>query len=218
MDLSSLRIRHRRTDRLVGCAPGFPRTSAGESGFTLIELLVVTAILILITGLMLANNTKFGGKVLLENLAYDMALSVRQAQVYGISVQRFGADIYSAGYGMHFSLSTPTTYTLFADAVQADGMFTAGETVSSYSIDRGYQVAKLCAPAGTDMNTCQSVSQLDILFKRPEPDAWISADGNSCLVSSLNCEESARVVLSSPAGEYADFVVDINGQVSVDRQ
>jgi len=166
---------------------------------------------------MLANNTKFGGKILLENLAYDMALSVRQAQVYGISVQRFG-NSYSAGYGMHFSISTPTTYTLFADAVQADGMYTAGESVSSYSIDRGYRVAKLCAPAGTDMNTCQSISQLDILFKRPDPDAWISADGNSCLSSSLNCQESARIVLSSPAGDYANFVVDINGQVSVNRQ
>ena len=34
-------------------------------GFTLIELMVVTGILVVITSLILANNTRFGGAVLL---------------------------------------------------------------------------------------------------------------------------------------------------------
>src|SRR3989344_4615422 len=53
---------------------------AGERGFTLVELMVVTGILVVITSLILANNTRFGGAVLLENLAYDIALSMRKAQ------------------------------------------------------------------------------------------------------------------------------------------
>lgn len=207
MDRTLVRIRYTR-----------PRRVVTERGFSLIELLVVTGVLILITGLMLANHTRFGGKILLENLAYDIALSVREAQVYGISVLRFGASTYSAGYGMHFAISTPASYTLFADAVQSDGVFTGGETVRSYFIDRGYTIEKLCAPAGADIASCTAVSTLDILFKRPEPDAWISANGNSCTVSAGNCIESARVGLISPAGDRANFIVDINGQVSVNRQ
>jgi type II secretory pathway pseudopilin PulG len=187
----------------------------GARGFTLIELLVVTGIMILIAGLILVNNNKFGGKILLENLAYDMALTVRKAQIYGISVLRSGSGTYTSGYGMHFSVSTPTSYTLFADAVQTDGLYTAGEQVESFSIDHGYRIEKLCAPAGTDITTCQSVNQLDVLYKRPEPDAWISANGNSCIVSQSNCQESARVGLVSPVGDRTNFVVDINGQVSV---
>src|SRR3989344_9303934 len=54
-----------------------------ERGFTLIELLVVTGILVLISGLVLANNTRFGGAILLKNLAYDVGLSIREVQVYG---------------------------------------------------------------------------------------------------------------------------------------
>lgn len=207
------RIRHSCDCQVVV----YPRQEK-QHGFTLVELLVVTGILILISGLMLANNTKFGGRVLLENLAYDMALTVRQAQVYGISVQRFSTGTYSAGYGMHFSVSTPASYTLFADAVSTDGLFTAGETVQTFSIDRGYRIDKLCAPAGADIQTCIPVSQLDVLFQRPEPDAWISADGNSCIISALSCQESARIGLVAPSGDRSDFVVEINGQVSVNRQ
>lgn len=194
-----------------------PRGVVAHRGFTLIELLVVTAILILITGLMLANHSKFGGRILLENLAYDMALTVRQAQVYGISVRQFGSGNFSSGYGMHFAVSSPTSYVLFADAVQVDGMLSNGETVQTYNIDRGYRIEKLCAPSGTDIDTCTSVASLDVLYKRPEPDAWISAGGNSCINLASNCQESARIGLISPAGDRANFIVDLNGQVAVNR-
>ncbi len=194
------------------------KLEAGLRGFTLIELLVVTAILVLITGLMLANHNRFGGRILLENLAYDMALSVRTAQVYGTSVLRSSAGTYSAGYGMHYSMSTPTVYTLFADAVTSDGLFTNGEQIQTFAISRGYRIEKICSPAGTDISSCTSVNQIDIIFKRPEPDAWISANGSSCTALAANCMESVRIGLVSPNGERAGFVVEVNGQVAVNKQ
>ena len=215
---SPLWHRHRRLRRVVSRAQRHGVISGATKGFTLIELLVVTGIMILVSGLILVSNNRFGGKILLQNLAYDMALTVRKSQIYGISVLRSGSGTYSSGYGMHFSMSTPTAYTLFADAISTDGMYSSGEQVDTYAIDRGYRIEKLCAPAGTDISTCSSISQLDVLYKRPEPDAWINADGNSCIVSQGYCQESARVGLISPAGERANFIVDINGQVSVNRQ
>jgi type II secretory pathway pseudopilin PulG len=191
----------------------------------LIELLVVTAILVIVSGLILANHSRFGGKILLQNLAYDMALSVRQAQVYGISVRQFGSGTYSAGYGIRFSTALPASYVLFADAVQVDGMFSNGETIQTYSIDRGFRITKLCAPAGTDRATCAAVPSLDILFKRPEPDAYISANGVPCVswdgtqyqAVVGQCQESARIVVSAPSGDQVDFIVDLNGQVAVNK-
>src|SRR3989344_1409035 len=51
-------------------------------GFTLIELLVVSAIVVMLATVILSSHGKFGGQVLLQNFAYDVALSIRQAQVY----------------------------------------------------------------------------------------------------------------------------------------
>jgi hypothetical protein len=203
-----------------------PRKSSFARGFTLIELVVITAIIAIISGLILVSDSAFGGKVLLENLAYDIALSIRQAQVYGISVQRFGSNVFSAGYGVRFDTSSQLSYLTFADALIANGMYdcpTPGSTatcelVQSTAIERGFRIAKLCAPAGTDSASCISVSKLDILFIRPEPDAIISANTLSCPLGLGTCYDSARIVLSSPRGDLDSILIESNGQISVEKK
>lgn len=193
------------------------RKRQSEKGFTLVELIVVTGILTLITGLMLVNNNKFGGALLLENLAYDVALSIREAQVYGISVRQFGSGNFELGYGVHFDMANPKTYSLFGD-VDGNGLWAAGEEVapSPYAIERGYFISKLCAPAGSDTESCSSATDLDLVFKRPEPDAYISADGISGVTTPSALQESARVVLESPRGDERSVVVEVTGQISVE--
>ena len=44
-----------------------------QKGFTVIELLVVTAIIVIVTALVLSNHAKFGSIVVLERLAYQVA-------------------------------------------------------------------------------------------------------------------------------------------------
>lgn len=199
-----------------------------QKGFTLIELLVVVAILVTITSVVLFSNNRFGGTVLLQNLAYDVALSVREAQVYGISVRSFGGE-FNFGYGMHFDTNSQT-YVLFADVYPlpgGDGIYQPdqGERVKSTDIQRNYRVVKLCAPAGSSIGACVStsglwVSKLDILFKRPEPDACISADGAVKIDSDGECtqspEESARIVLESPRGDRRGLIIEATGQISVE--
>jgi hypothetical protein len=188
----------------------------------------VTAIIAIISGVLLVSNSRFGGQVLLENLAYDIALSIRQAQVYGLSVQRFGTNTFSAGYGVHFdtSTATQTSFPTFADAITVNGLYDAPggtcgspcELVQATTLERGFRISKLCVPAGADSATCTSVPTLDVLFKRPEPDAWISASGLSCTLSLGPCHESARVVVSSPRGDVTSVVVENNGQISVQKE
>jgi prepilin-type N-terminal cleavage/methylation domain-containing protein len=193
-----------------------------SKGFTLIELLVVTAIIVLISSVVLANNNRFGGVVLLQNLAYNIALSIRQAQVYGISTARFqSTSNFSAGYGMHFDLSSPDTYLLFADAITPNGMYDCPqpqtdncELVQSTNISNGYGINQLCVTASSGAENC-SVQKLDVLFKRPEPDAWISADGTSCTLDNTACQEGARIVLIAPSGDIMNVTVEANGQISV---
>lgn len=113
-------------------------------GLTLVELLVSISIFVLITSVTMTNYPRFSNKLSLDLLAEDVALSLRQAQIFGSSVlgakrsldgqtRTFGA------YGVHFEVPGPLnsadryTYLLFADI--KDGNSGArrydGPTVSS---------------------------------------------------------------------------------------
>ena len=67
-----------------------------KAGFTLIELLVSIAIFIIITSVAVWNNSQFNSTILLTDLGYEIALSVRQAQVYGITVKAPASCISSS--------------------------------------------------------------------------------------------------------------------------
>jgi type II secretory pathway pseudopilin PulG len=188
------------------------------AGFTIIELLVVTALIMIISSVILANNNKFGGVIQLENYAYDVALSIRQAQVYGIAVQRFGTNVssnFTSGYGMHFDMASPTSYILFADSVAPpDGIYTTGELVNNNSILRGYYIKSVCVTdsSPTPVKTCSpSTTSIDILFIRPEPDAYIRANGLA------GTYRSADIILASPKGETMTVSVFSNGQITVSK-
>lgn len=197
--------------------------ASSDGGYTLIELMVVTAIFVIISSILLANYSKFGAAITLENLTYDVALSVSQTQVYGIAVQRFGAGNFGASYGMHFASSDPTSYQIFADAVIENGLYDCPDSSSSATCELqqastlagGFSVGRLCVPAGADASTCTAVSKLDILFRRPEPDALISANDLSCLLSLANCQQNARIVVRSPRGDTKSIIVEATGQISV---
>lgn len=170
---------------------------------------------------MLANHARYGSSVVLQNLAYDIALSVRQAQVYGIAVARLGTGSYtfSAGYGMHFDKGA-TQYILFGDNITANGIYNSGEAISITNIASGYSVYDLCGtPLTSSTSTC-GYSKLDILYLRPEPGAWISLNStgpDSCLLVHQNCWKNAIIKVQSPLGSQMSVTVWGNGQISVQQ-
>ncbi|MDB5187705.1 MAG: hypothetical protein JWO50_225 [Candidatus Kaiserbacteria bacterium] len=208
----------------------FPNThtTITQKGFTLIELLVVISIVAVISTIVLANNNLFKGTTVLQNLGYDIALSVRQAQVYGISVVRTSSGRFDVGYGMHFVSGgvSGTQYRMFSDSSTRNGVYDAGEDVvpSPFSITGGYAITKICVPAGTDAASCTAVASMDVFFVRPEPDAYITKNSeiltfdNSGAVVGSSQNASARVVISSPGGvQTISVIIDQNGQISVTR-
>jgi type II secretory pathway pseudopilin PulG len=186
------------------------------AAFTLIEMLVVVGIIVVVTTTVLANNSKFGGVILLQNLAYDIALSTREAQIYGISVRRFQSSFNSA-FGVHYDLTgnNDKTYTIFSDSVGVEnGHYecpqpgtTNCELVQSTSITRGFYIGDLCVTTG-GTEDC-SPTTLDIVYKHPEPDAYIRIGTSATLY------ERARVVVMSPRGDSMNICVDLNGQISI---
>ncbi len=188
-------------------------------------MLAVIGIIVIISGVVLANNNRFGGVVQLQNLAYDIALSIRQAQVYGISVQRFTtSSTFAAAYGMHFAMSSPNTYVLFGDVnAPINGIYDPGgatpELVQSTTIQSGYTIVGLYAtpPAGAEV----SVASLDLTYRRPDPDAYISRNGDVLTFDakgkyvSGTINEQARILVQSPRGDQKSIIVSSNGQISV---
>ncbi|MBI5138479.1 MAG: type II secretion system protein [Candidatus Vogelbacteria bacterium] len=74
------------------------------SGFTLIELMVTLAIFVMMTTVVLGNYPKFNNKIALEMLAQNIALSIREAQVFGISIRatELNSSQLAPAYGIHF--------------------------------------------------------------------------------------------------------------------
>jgi Tfp pilus assembly protein FimT len=185
-------------------------------GFSLIELLVVTGIFIVITGVVLANNAQFNSSVLLGNAAYDVALSVRQAQVYGLSTQSYSGQ-FQVGYGIHFQGTAG--YLLFADLdVTHNKRYDAGtdqdKIVQQYTLGRGHFVKRFCGVKADTTQDCSdgpaALTHLDIGFLRPNPDATITGD-------SPTPYSSAKVTLQSASGETRTVSIQSTGQISVAR-
>ncbi|MBI2048691.1 MAG: hypothetical protein HYT30_02075 [Parcubacteria group bacterium] len=177
------------------------------------ELIAVTGIMVILSTILLANYNRFGGAITLRNIVYDVALSIRESQTYGISVRKFGegAGLFGAGYGVHFEKTSPTQYILFGDAIEADGLYDAGESVDLLTMRGGYHIYDMCAtPAGGGADECL-LDSLDVLFKRPDPDAFIRVNDLSTLY------QKACITIESPRGDQLAVVVWLTGQISIQR-
>src|SRR3989344_7763105 len=191
----------------------FPQIRTHVSrGFTLLELMVVTGIFMVLSSVVLSSNGRFGNQIVLQNLAHDMALTIRQAQVYGIAVRRFEGANFDVAYGMHFILpapDAPSTYELFADA-DSDGVYDydAGETVNTTTIGGGYRIVDIQVLDGNGVENL-GVGEVNILFQRPEPDALIRRSAGEAL------NQRVKIVLESRRGNQSTVIVEASGQISV---
>jgi prepilin-type N-terminal cleavage/methylation domain-containing protein len=187
------------------------KAAHSSAGFTLIELMVVSAIFMVLSSVVLSANTRFGNKVVLQNLAHEMALTVREAQVYGIAVRRFSGSNFDVGYGMYFTPSSgesQTVYQLFGDVI-VNGVYDPGETVRTMTFASGYSIVDICArDASSSIETC-SLPEIHILFYRPEPDALIRR------AAGAPTDDRVRIVLESPRGARSEVHIEASGQIAV---
>jgi prepilin-type N-terminal cleavage/methylation domain-containing protein len=184
---------------------------AAQKGFTLVELLVSIGIFTAITTVSVLNNSRFNSSVLLTNLAYEIGLSVRQAQFYGITVRGTSADPtkFDSGYGVRFDTTSPTTFVMYEDVRPVGGspnhIKDAGDLdLETFRIQKGNRISKVCVDG-----VCTNAI-VDITFIRPNPDAYIRASNNTSISYG-----KAEICVESPSATRRKVVVESTGQISV---
>jgi|TARA_Y100000310_G_scaffold345866_1_gene471951 prepilin-type N-terminal cleavage/methylation domain-containing protein len=186
-----------------------------KKGFSLVELLVSMGVLVMITTLVLISHAQFSGNILIGNLAYDIALSVRQAQVFGLSVREFGtgSSEFDIGYGVHFDTGNNASYVLFADRDKDNIYDGSSELAELFTIGRGNTISQFCATlaAGTEKCSGSDITALDITFERPNPDAVIKSNIGA------DTYASAKITVRSPQGSTRSITVRSTGQISVEQ-
>lgn len=184
-----------------------------NKGFSLIELVVSVAIFTIITSVILVRHSNFSSKLLLENLAYDIALSIRKAQVFALSVREFtgGSGEFDIGYGVHFESSDNTSYIFFADRDKDKAYGGSTEIVEMFTLMRGNTILEFCGTLSNGNEECSGsgITHLDIIFERPNPEAIIKSN------ISGNTYDSARITVSSPSGTTWSVNTVITGQISI---
>lgn len=182
-------------------------------GFTLIEMIVVIGIFAVISAVTLSNQGRFGERILLRNLAYDVALTFHEAQVYGISARRLGGSAFASGHGIAIDMTTPNMMTRFAD-VNSNNIYDTPsvELAGTYQFSRSYRVETICGETALGSQEC-GLQELYVVFRRPEPDAIIYAHNGA----SLGQYSSARIVIVSPREDKIEVLVESSGQISVQK-
>lgn len=201
-----------------------------KKAFTIVELLVSVGIFALMTTLLMVKYGNFNSSVLLTNTAYDVALTIRTAQTYGLSVRSDSAGSFNKAYGIHFDYSgsdnvSPLsnvpmnqTIVLFAD-LDADNVYDSGEEVSYFVMNGGAYISgisSLCVTTNLQQTCVANGNQLNIIFKRPDPDALICPVTNGEIVGDCNNVTQVYIVVSNSNGDYRIISVMKNGQISAD--
>ncbi len=150
-----------------------------EKGFSVVELIVVISIFVIMLSISMFNYGKAQEKVEATNLAEDIALTLRQAQVYGISASGHvlaGEDFYNS-----------TTESQYYDVTGEARDITHDRSVRGVAIKIGSNVVDLFEDSGPNNNFYFSDGEDTILDERKIYSSDVSiasidvCDGTQCV-------------------------------------
>ncbi len=213
-----------------------------QQGLTVLELVVVMFIFTLVSAIAIFNYSQYKTTVSLGNLSQDIALTIRKAQIYAISVK--GSDINGSGkqfpgYGIHFYLSTtagrvsdgsdhsfvffsdiPFTFGMLGDGVynqllaNCDNLMFGNECMNIINITSTDRIVELCADSVCVAPALSVSPSLDIVFTRPNPEPRFSfcINGTSCTTTS----SYVQIKIQSVDGKQKIISVWNTGQIRID--
>jgi prepilin-type N-terminal cleavage/methylation domain-containing protein len=199
-----------------------------RAGFTLVELLISIAIIGVVSSIVLVKYSSFDSTVLLKGLAYEIALSLREAQVRSVSVSGVegtsGDKVFDYPFGVTFSLVTTQDQKKYTSFRFNDAALTSypkygiaeSEDIQVFTIDRTMYISQLCITRVTE--DCD-IQQLDVSFRRPKFVGLFHAVSTGG-ASEYDTDITSAKIKVTGAGAVNTFVVTITslGQISVSKE
>ncbi len=206
----------------------FKKTN-NKKGFSLVELLVVALIFFILTGIVLFKQGKFSSDVLITSTAYELALFIREAQVYGVGSRvQVGATTDSRlAYGVHFVDVTgdEREATLFADKPDSSGVFSYDYNpvrdgdilINKIEFKRDQIIHDFCGIDETNTAICKAdgLTALNITFVKPDLNAKVIGIPSSGVP--YEYVNGAIIKVRSSLGDKCRTIrVNSLGQISLD--
>lgn len=195
-----------------------------QAGFTLIELIVTIALFVFMTSFLLIKYSTFHSGVLTTNLAYDVAITIRQAQSYGLYVKQSQAtaNSFASSYGVYFSTASGNAdkFILFEDRPtpsNPDNVYVPASdtTISTYRMKNGAKIVSIKATANpSNLNNLTTLNNLSVTYKRPQPRAIIASAGMGGGGTPATYKY-AEITISGSDGDTRKIIVRQDGQISV---
>jgi len=168
---------------------------AQQRGFTLVEMVVVAAIFGVLTLIVVFKYGDFTSNILVTNMAYEIAMTTRQAQVFGVGARGYSVDddtSFEYAYGVSFPMASDAeparSFKFFIDR-DDDGICGGGtcicgnvdsECLETLTLQRNIRITEVRTNAYNvtseegQNKKCQQATDLDISFLRPSPEARIT--------------------------------------------
>jgi prepilin-type N-terminal cleavage/methylation domain-containing protein len=194
-----------------------------NKGFTLAEIMVSIAIVVMIMSVVLFGYRSYNDNIILSSAGQEMAISIRQAQVYGVSVKQVVGGDFNTSYGISFDLSNPGSYYIFADKnnngkYDGDVNCSSGtECVEKDDLKNAVGLSSFCSTDLGGVETCPDttgIRSVSILFKRPDTEAYIYTFNSSGTMIS-GSYRSIKIIFSTRSGQQSSVSVNSVGQVTV---
>lgn len=210
-----------------------------SKGFTLVEMAIVTAIFGLLTAIVVFKYGDFTSNLLVTNMAYEIALTTRQAQIFGLGVRGYveGEDRnFNYPYGVFFNLADGSTgspnetkkFAFFVDKNEDNDpgygqcntslgngdcvCLTGDECIEQLTLQRNIKITEIKVSAAIDICEADDVDKLAVTFQRPSPEARIEWQTNN-----INGYEFAQLKVEAQGSDInpAYVLIRQNGQISV---
>ena len=175
-------------------------------GFSLIELLVTLAISIIIVSAVLFRFDAFDSVVVLKSITYEIALTVREAQIFAVSAAGDTSGAFNTPYGVYVDRNNPVDYIFFEDSNNILRYDNGTDSIiETYTMNSKYNIVDLCVDA-----TCNK-NNLSLTFQRPNFDPNIVSSPAQVNPTSA----TIRVGMTDDPNTTFSVVVGLTGQVTV---
>lgn len=199
--------------------------SSKKQGFSVVELLISLGIVGVLLSVVILSQRGYTESAVLANTVDNLALSVNQAQAYGLAVKErsVGTSDFTNGYGLSITRLEPGAekgFVFFRDNNNSqyyDGDFSCGtqECVEKVVFSGGNYIDDFCVVRTQGADQCSTVGRVDISFRRPNPAARIymfNTGGQSYNLPNL---QGVKIIVKSPTGLTRYVTVYTTGQISV---